>query len=198
MLIVVRHGRTAWNAEGRFQGWAGVGLDTTGIEQAGAGARAIAGVVSGSVELVSSDLRRAVETAVVVAEVLQTVVSTDPSLREVDCGTWQGLTGAEAAARYPDEYRRWKAGEDVRRGGGETYSESGSRVARSITGLMRSGREGTVIVVGHGKSLQWGLDRLAERRYVDLPGPAPHLGNGRFLVLPDWRHDQNDSALSER
>ncbi|HWE56495.1 MAG TPA: histidine phosphatase family protein [Acidimicrobiales bacterium] len=198
MLIVLRHGRTAWNAQELFQGWAEEGLDETGFEQAHQGAVALAAVVAGPVQLVASDLRRTVQTAQAVADVLGTTFSTDPALREVDCGGWTGLSEAEVADRFPDEFLAWQRGEDIRRGGGETYHESGARVADAITRWMTGREAETLVVVGHGKSLQWGLDILAERACIHLTEPAPHLGNAEFLVLPNWRHDQNDSALSER
>lgn len=198
MLIVVRHGRTAWNIEGRFQGWAGVGLDRTGFDQARRAAADLAAIVAPPVDIVASDLRRAVETAEVLAGRLRATLSTDPALREVDCGDWQGLTDDEVARKFPDEYDQWQAGDDVRRGGGETYAEAGARVAGAIDRIMRSPRPGPVVLVGHGKSLQWGLDTLVAAGRVDRPGPAPHLGNAEFLVLPDWRHDQTDGALPER
>jgi probable phosphoglycerate mutase len=198
MIIVVRHGRTAWNATGRSQGWAPISLDAVGLGQAGAAASAVAALVTHPVSVVSSDLPRATATADVIADVLGVGVRCSPELREVDVGRWQGLTDDEVAAVDPDLFQRWKAGEDVRRGGAETYAEAGARVASFLVDLAAaSATDVALVVVGHGKSLQWGLDELSARGLVDLGGPAPHLGNGELLVLDDWRYRDAQESRSE-
>jgi probable phosphoglycerate mutase len=198
VIVVARHGRTAWNAEGRFQGWADVSLDAEGRRQsehlAGRVASLLEAIVAPST-LVTSDLRRAVETAAAVQVTIGVEPAITPELREVDVGAWEGLTDTEAMETFSVEYRRWRAGADIRRGGGETLAEAGARVADALERLVAAA-PGPVVVVGHGRSLQAGLDRLAAQRVIHLPGPAPHLGNAECLVLPDWRHDQVERLLS--
>jgi broad specificity phosphatase PhoE len=197
MLVLVRHGRTAWNAQGRFQGWADVPLDGVGVGQARQVAADLEAAVGGPWTVVSSDLSRAAATATAIATAGGTVPIIDPGLREVDVGSWEGLTATEAAAVHPVEHRMWAAGVDVRRGGGETRAEAGARVARSI-GAFGAANAGALVVVGHGQSLQAGLQLLAERHLINLPGGAPHLQNAEYLVLADWRHDQAECVLSHR
>ncbi len=201
MLVLVRHGRTRWNAEGRFQGWADVPLDEEGRAQsqrvAAQLARDLAGAPGADVRVVSSDLRRAAETAGAIAAALGVPTTTEPDLKEVDVGAWEGLTLDEVMERFPDEYRSWAADRDIRRGGGETLAEAGARVAGCIE-TLRAAAPGPLVVVGHGMSLQSGLDRLAARGRVRLPHRAPHLGNAERLFLTDWRHDQSERLLSER
>ena len=205
MLVVVRHGQTAWNAEGRFQGWADVPLDDEGWRQSEQAAVALADLVAPVgpvgherlVTVVSSDLRRAADTARTIARAMKATVMVDPQLREVDVGHWEGLTRQEASERFPAEYRAWATGRDVRRGGGETLSDAGARVAAAIRS-HRQAAPGDLVVVGHGMSLQAALTVLAGEGLVSLDGGAPHLGNAEYLVLQDWRHDQNERLLSER
>jgi broad specificity phosphatase PhoE len=183
LLIVVRHGRTAWNAEGRFQGWADPPLDAEGQRQSVETAAALSIRLHGQpVRVVTSDLRRAAGTAAVVAAALDAQVTATAELREVDVGTWEGMTRAEVGARFPNELRRWSDGEDLRRGGGETRAESGVRVARCVARLLAAGPD-PLIVVGHGVSLQAGLSALAEQHLVRLEGPAPHLENAGYLFI---------------
>lgn len=199
MLVVVRHGQTAWNASGRSQGWAPVGLDETGREQAAVCAITLRDLVPPPVLLVSSDLPRAFETASYIGPALDVSYSVTPALREVDVGAWQGLTDNQIRQAYPDAYRRWMSGEDVRRGGAETYAEAGRRVAAYVKTLMAVTKPFvSIVVVGHGKSLQWGLDQLAGEGLIDLPGGAPHLRNAEYLSVPDWRHDPDERLLSGR
>ena len=202
MLVVVRHGRTAWNAAGRFQGWADVPLDDDGLRQSELAASALRDLLGGDhpgrpVAVVSSDLQRATGTAEAIARVLGVEVEVDAALREVDVGRWEGLTRREVSQRFPTEYRSWSLGEDVRRGAGETLAEAGDRVAAALQAHLDSAR-GHLVVVGHGMSLQAALSVLAAKRVVKLERPAPHLGNAEYLALQDWRHDQNECLLSER
>ncbi len=191
MLVVARHGRTAWNAEGRFQGWADVALDAEGRRQSARLAADLAAdpviLGTGPVDRVwSSDLRRSRETADAVAAALGATVSVDRSLREVDVGPWEGLTLSQVRERFPEQYRAWSSGpearRELRRGGGETLGEAGSRVADAIWAKPDPAGPAT-IVVGHGMALQTALDLLAERGLIDLLPPAPHLGNAEYLLL---------------
>lgn len=206
MLVVVRHGRTAWNAARRYQGWADVPLDEEGRRQSAAAAAGIVDALTGRpVSVVSSDLRRAVETAALLAAGLDGAVlvgppAVDPHLREVDVGAWEGLTNAEAEEKYPEEYRRWALGEDVARGGGETLADAGARVAAAIAARLPDSREVDgrephpeprpspsrprphlvgvgygLVVVGHGMSLQAGVRMLVEADRVRLPEGMPDV-----------------------
>jgi broad specificity phosphatase PhoE len=197
VLVVVRHGRTAWNVEGRFQGWADVPLDDEGQRQSARLAAELAAALDRPVTVVSSDLRRAAATADAIGSAVGAVPVTDPDLREVDLGDWAGLTEGEVAARHPEEHRLWSAGRHVRRGGGETLAEAGARVARSIR-AAGARAPGSLVIVGHGRSLQSGLAELARCHLVELPGGAVHLGNAEYLALADWRHDQAERALPHR
>src|SRR5580693_3655695 len=122
-LLLVRHGETDDNRNQIFQGQLGCGLNALGRDQAARlGVRLAAGVVR-PVALCTSDLDRARETAEILGAALGLAPTLDPDLREVYLGAWQGLTHDEIAARFPDEHAAWRAGRDVRRGGGETYAE---------------------------------------------------------------------------
>jgi probable phosphoglycerate mutase len=183
-LVLVRHGRTEWNAAGRFQGQADPPLDETGWEQARRAAVAVRGMAPRAV--VSSDLQRAHQTAVMLGAACGLVPSTDPGLREVALGAWEGLDHDEAARRFPTEYAAWRAGEDVRRGGGETQAEAGARVAASLIGfLWRAGPGTTVVAVSHGLALQSAMGLLAAHGLIALDAARPpHLGNGEWIALP--------------
>ena len=117
-VLLLRHARTSWNAERRFQGQADPPLDDVGRSQAYELAPLIAAIRPDL--LVSSDSTRALQTAAVVSELTGLPVRTEPRLRERGLGHWEGLTREEVADRYPDEYADWRAGRDVSRRGGET------------------------------------------------------------------------------
>ncbi|HVW35626.1 MAG TPA: histidine phosphatase family protein [Acidimicrobiia bacterium] len=194
-LVLVRHGRTAWNAEGRFQGQADPPLDGTGWEQARRTAREIAGFRPEAI--ISSDLRRAHQTAVMLGVTCGLVPSTDPGLREVALGAWEGLRRAEAAVCFPAEYAAWVDGADVRRGGGETQAEAGARVAATVLGyLWRGGMNRTIVIVSHGLALQGAMRVLARSGLVGLDAAAPHLGNGEWIEVGLWPATRTGSGYA--
>ncbi len=129
-MLVWRHGQTAWNLQRRFQGQLDIELDDLGRAQAARAAALLAGFSPSAI--VSSDLVRARETAQALADVTGLPVATDPRLREIDVGVWQGLTFEEVAERFPVEAADWRDGGDGRRGGGESLVEVGERAVAAV------------------------------------------------------------------
>jgi probable phosphoglycerate mutase len=143
-VVLLRHGRTAWNAQRRFQGQADPPLDEVGRAQAYEVATLIAALRPDL--LVSSDSARAVQTAEIVGEVAKLPVHLEPRFRERDLGHWQGLTREDVAVRYPDEYADWTAGRDVSRRGGESRTEV---AARAHAAFLELAQVPTAVVVTH-------------------------------------------------
>lgn len=132
-VLLLRHGRTAWNAERRYQGQADPPLDEVGRRQA----VEVAGLVAALEPqlLVSSDALRARQTAEPIGVVTSIEVRVDARLRERSLGHWEGLTRDEVAERYPDEFADWLAGRDVSRRGGETREEVAARALAAFAEL---------------------------------------------------------------
>ncbi len=124
-VLLLRHGRTEWNAQRRYQGQADPPLDDVGRAQAYEVAALIAALRPAVI--VSSDARRAMQTAAPLSELTGLPVTAEPRLRERSLGHWEGLTRDEVARRYPDEYADWLAGRDVSRRGGETREQVAAR-----------------------------------------------------------------------
>jgi probable phosphoglycerate mutase len=189
-LVVVRHGRTAWNVAGRFQGQRDPALDGVGRAQARRTADALTAFGPIAV-VVSSDLRRARQTARLVARRAGVPVVTDRRLREVALGRLEGLDRTEAARRHLGELDRWLTAGDARPAGGETVTDAGARAAAAIECHMdeRPG-DGTVVVVAHGLVLQAALRHLGVE-------DAPHLGNGGWLAMASYDRREVVSIASE-
>lgn len=151
-LILLRHGRTEWNATGRFQGQTDIPLDELGREQARLAAISLASEQID--EVWASDLSRAHDTARTVAEVYGLPVRTDPALREINCGSWEGLTAVQVAELDPAYGERYATGEDVRRSAtGETTVEVGDRVAAKLAEIAAGAADGSTVLVGiHGQA----------------------------------------------
>lgn len=184
-LVLWRHGRTASNAEGRFQGQLDTALDDVGRAQARVAAAVLAELAPA--RLVTSDLSRAADTAGELAALTGLEAHRDAALRELDAGAWQGLLHRQIRDGWPQMNVAWRTGEDVRIGGGERRSELGSRVAASLQRHAALTPEGGVLVAAsHSGALRAGLLSL-----MGLPaeawGSLGSLGNGRWAVV-ERRH----------
>lgn len=165
-VLLLRHGRTAWNAQRRFQGQADPPLDEVGRAQAWEVAALIAALRPGM--LVSSDAARAMQTAEIVGEVASLPVIPEPRFRERALGHWEGLTRDEVEARYPDEYADWLAGRDLSRRGGETREEVAERAAAAFGELPPVP---VTVVVTHG-----GTSMALTNLLLELEQPRHLLG----------------------
>lgn len=174
-LVILRHGRTAWNASGRAQGHADVELDEVGHAQARSAARHLA---SRDIHaLWSSDLSRARRTAEYVAELVGLPVTEDPRLREFDVGLRQGLTLAEFAQQFPGEYADWTRGSGLVPGkGGESSEDVAARMVPALRACVAAlGHGETAVVVSHGAAmkiavaglLEWPPEQAASLKAVD-------------------------------
>lgn len=150
-ILLARHGESDWNHAKRWQGVADRPLTERGRRQAVELADRLAKTELDAVY--SSDLQRARATAEVVAARNGLEVRTTLDLREVDVGSWSGLTRAEAEARDPEAYARWLHGgegwED-----GETYAELSHRVVQAIRRIAAAHDGQRVLVVAHGGTIR--------------------------------------------
>ena len=162
-LVLVRHGRTAWNLEGRAQGHTDVGLDATGRREAEKMADRVASIAPAL--LVSSDLARARETAAFVEKATGLTAREDARLREFDLGERTGLTAAEYLARRgagpadTADVEGWvDPGSRQQVAGAETPQQVAARVVPAFRdALSHLEAEESAVLVGHGAALRVGV-----------------------------------------
>jgi broad specificity phosphatase PhoE len=179
-LLLARHGETDWNRQRRWQGHADPPLNELGRTQAQAMAPALASREVAAIY--SSDLRRANETAQIVAAALSLPVTADPELREIDVGEWSGLTTPEIETRFPDGWERHRAGEDGWEQG-ETHAAMQRRIVAAATRIAAGHRSETILLVIHGGTIR---ALLAHADGVPLPGfgrSRPPLDNGSLAAV---------------
>ena len=163
-LIFVRHGETAWNAEGRLQGQRDIPLNDKGRAQARRNGAAIAGALAdiAGFDFVASPLGRARESM----EIVRTALGLDPSiyrlddrLMEISFGRWEGFTGDELSVRDPEAVAARDADKwEFVPPGGESYRLLSDRVARWLVALDRP-----TLVVAHG-----GVGRVLRARVLGV------------------------------
>ena len=169
-IYLLRHAQSEWNALGRWQGHGDPPLSALGREQARAVAAKLAAL---RIErIVASDLRRAAETAALVATELALAIEHDAAWRERDIGGWTGFTREEIEARWPDEYAHFRAHEEhVRPGGGESDAMLRARARGALAAPRARHARARVLVVTHR-----GIARMLV--------PQQPLGNAEWCEVP--------------
>lgn len=169
-VTLVRHGETAANAAGRWQGVTDGELTSTGRLQA----EALAPHMGGHAAIYSSPLRRARDTAAAVARANGLELDEHPALRELRFGEWEDCAPTEIAREWPEQWRRiYVEGHDLPRGGtGETFAEAGARMEAAIADIAGRHPDDPVAIVSHGGAIRAFLTGFlglpfAERRRID-------------------------------
>lgn len=157
-LVLVRHGQTDYNREGRLQGQVDIPLNENGIEQAESLAAAVA--ENPPDVIVASPLVRALDTARIISAGTSLEVTTDEAFLERSFGQWEGLKGEEIRRRWPQEHGDWRAHRPVLGLEVEDRPEVGERVAVACRELVSKHAGGTVMVVAHGAAITLGVTAL--------------------------------------
>jgi glucosyl-3-phosphoglycerate phosphatase len=154
-IVVVRHGVTDWNREGRFQGHLDPPLSDVGRREAAmVGSRIAADEELRPSRVIASSLGRAAETAAAIGRASEVAVERDPRLIEIGQGEWEGHTHAELEVSDADRYRAWREAAGIRQPpGGEPISTATARVAALLDDLLAA-PAGTTCVVSHGGTLR--------------------------------------------
>ena len=183
-LLLVRHGVTTWNREGRFQGHLDPPLDPIGVEQARLLGARLAAEEQGSVRIVTSPLGRASATAELLADAFGRTgrgmeVQIHDGLMEIGQGDWSGRTHTEIARDDAERYAAWRAGGgQVTPPGGETLTAATHRIVAALDELTSEG-EAAICLVSHG-----GILRLGAGHLLRLP------------ALEAWSLDVDNASLS--
>ena len=154
-LVLVRHGVTDWNREGRWQGHLDPPLSDAGRRE---GLR-VAQRLGADPELrpgriVSSTLSRALETAQVIGAEIGVPVEADPRLMEIGAGEWEGRTHAELETEDGDRYLAWRASGGIGQPPGGESTEAATRRVAQLLAEIDEGGGGQTLVVSHGGTLR--------------------------------------------
>lgn len=147
-LLLIRHAESSWNAADRWQGHGDPPLSDRGVAQAEA---LVSELAPEKIDIiVSSDLRRAADTAATLAEARGLQPLLNPRLRELDIGDWEGLTRGQIEHAAGDVLRRFDDGDlDVRPGGGENLREMAQRAQLAVSELVDAHPGRRLAIVTH-------------------------------------------------
>lgn len=191
-IIAIRHGETAWNVDGRIQGWLDIPLNDRGQWQAERAAQALARAPLDAIY--ASDLWRAYSTALEIARPHQLTPISNPGLRERVFGIFQGRTFEEVRELWPDLAERWRSRDaDFAPQGGESLRQFQERVVTTVKTIAQAHPGKTVALAAHGGVMDMlyreatGQD-LAAARTWQLGNAAINrlLWNGEHLCLVGW------------
>lgn len=191
---MVRHASTAWNEQRRYQGWGDPPLSERGRTEAQRLGERLAGVQFDRV--LTSDLRRSVETAALALP--DADAETDPRLRELGFGAWDGLTYDECLARDGDRFRRWIDDPAAKPPpGGEAYAEFATRVDAATDALPRTGTALCIThggpirrIVAHALGLAWDRVVLMEVAATGITRLVLHPDGAHLLCWNDMGHGE--------
>jgi broad specificity phosphatase PhoE len=198
LVYLVRHGETSYNVERRFQGQLDVPLSETGLMQARAVAEWLAGQPVRFAAVYSSDLRRAFDTASIVAKRLGLVAERARALREIHVGEWQGLGGDEIEERFPGQLQTWSDEPHLfTMPGGESLRDVQARMLAWYEEAVAKHRGEAIIIVSHGVALStlvralngWDLGDQAYRTQTR------HGNTGVSVILADHERSQHRTTL---
>ena len=162
-LILVRHGQTDWNRDGRFQGQSPVGLSEKGVRQARETAKAL--VAMKPTALYSSPLTRAMMTAEEIGNEVSLDVVPLEGIKEVHLGEMEGITGREMRDRYGEFYATWRRDpSQAAFPAGESMQQLQERAWSAIVDLEKAHPHGAVIAVSHNFAI-----RTILCRFMGLP-----------------------------
>lgn len=171
-IYLIRHGQSEWNVLNKIQGQVNTELTELGKKQGQAIANRL---MNSNIDFIySSDLNRALDTAKIIAEKINKPLVINESLREINFGVWEGLTGIELRKDYKEEQKTWrKSPEKLILPGAESLEVLSERVMKWMNSILKENCGKDIAIVSHSATLKIMLLGL-------LDMPLTHYKNFTF------------------
>ncbi|MFD2839054.1 histidine phosphatase family protein [Populibacterium corticicola] len=203
-IVLVRHGRTAYNAAMRLQGQVDIDLDEVGQWQAETSAKVLTEIIAPT-RILTSDLNRAIATARTIGACYGVEPIIDKRVRERSFGPWEGMTGEEISARWPEEFAAWRGGSEPTTVGIELKRDVAERMCAVILeNAAQMADSETLMVVSHGAAISCAIAGLLGQDATSWRGVAG-MSNVHWSRLarntspgaePAWRLEQHNVGPS--
>lgn len=191
-MIFVRHGFSQANAEKRYAGIYDAPLTEEGRLQARSAAEYLKSFPVDAIY--SSDITRAVDTARPISQALNLPIVTEPLLRELSGGEWEGITMAERAEKYPELAEKWENRiYECRCPGGESIEELCERACRAMEKIRALHPEGCVVIVSHGIFIRAALG-ICRAGCIQGVQEIPWMKNASISIV-EWDGDSKNITV---
>jgi len=185
-LFLIRHGETEWNRKLRYQGQTDIDLNETGFNQAR--------LLSESLEnqkitrIYTSDLKRAANTASIIAKPHDLKLNKEKKLREISFGEWEGMNYEEITKEYPKLFKKWRNDPvSVSPPEGETFSEFQERVIYIINRIKDLHTGERVAIVSHGGTIRVYLAHILSMPLIENKKLSIHNTSLSHIKIYDNR-----------
>jgi len=187
-LILIRHGESTWNPLGIYQGQIDTPLSERGRRQMMATAARLREIAIDAKVIYTSPLRRASESASIIARELNIPALQDSRLQEIHHGHWQGLRIDEVRKRWGKLWDAWRMSPTtVQMPGGEHFRDVQRRVMEAVRDITHTWPTSTIIIVAHDLTLKVIIAEIASAGEVSLPTLC--LENGGLTII-EWHGNQ--------
>ena len=181
-LCLVRHGQTDWNSEERFQGQRDVPLNQKGRLEAHSLAQRLIDISFSAIY--TSDLKRAKETAEIIAERLHLPITIEPRLREINQGKWEGKSFEVIRNRYAEQWnQRTIDPVNFRPPGGESIAEVADRVYAAVNDIVNLTPSDFVMIVSHGLAI---ATILCKANGIPIDKAFSHIPENAEPIWVNW------------
>ena len=183
-LILVRHGETDFNRDGRIQGRGTLPLNSTGLAQAAAAGQAVSSEMP--FRLYSSPLVRAMQTAESISEAARVTAVPLEGVEELDTGEFEGLTGPQLRQRFPEIMASWDSDPgSTQMPGGESLGQLQDRAWKAVTDVARANPDWKVVIVTHNFPIQTLICRALDVPLVNFRRLSVALGSITRMEFSD-------------
>ena len=182
-IYLIRHGESLGNAARKILGHTDIGLSDVGIRQAEVAARSLSDIKFDIIY--SSDLKRALQTALPHAELRKMAVVPHSGLREIYVGDWEGKSVSEIINEYGDVYEKeWIAKFGTfRMPGGESVQEAGERFYRAVLDIAKQNDGKTVLIAAHAAVIRAFWGKINGIKPEDLAGKIIFPTNASYSLV---------------
>jgi broad specificity phosphatase PhoE len=195
-VLLIRHGQTDWNMQGKWQGMMDIPLNAAGIDQAHALAQRLQDQPIDAIY--SSDLLRARVTAEIVADALHLPVYSDARLRELNLGVFQGMTHPEISAKFPKELEASRIDYmGFTYPQGESRMDMQNRAYAALMDILQGDKAQQIAIFSHGGTIRSLLLRLFPEQKELVSSTSLQNTSVTHFVSDGEAHSLLDLAMTD-